>query len=311
MFGLTLLYFLGMLQFWQILVLEALYAAVRSIIPSASQSLIRDFVPDEALLSAVSLYSLGFNLARVAGPSLGGILLASAGVGGCFLIHAVTLLISVLFLVRIEPPAELAGSRERNFRSEFTAGLAYVWRQPVIRGAIGAAWAISIFIGTYPRFLPVFAKNVLGVGPEGLGFLMAAPGIGAVATLTFLSTWGERWNKEMLTFVLAILAPMLLVVFCASTNFVMSTLLLGLVGAAHVGFRTLSRLIIQVEAPRELMGRVMSVFLLDQGLRSLGSVVIGTSVGFLGASLGLGLTAGLAVGVIGLLFGPLYGRRVH
>ena len=308
-FALTILYFLGVLQFWQILALEAFYAAVRSVIPSAAQSLIRDFVPEDTLLSAVSLYSLGFNLARVAGPSLGGVLLAFIGPGGCFMIHAVTLVASVAFMIRINPPARVVRGSERNFVAEFTEGLAYVWRQPLIRCSIGAAWAISVFIGTYPRFLPVFAKNILAVGPEGLGLLMAAPGVGAVVALTLLSASGDRWNKEMMTFVTAMLAPLLLIVFCTSTRFAVSAVLLGFVGAAHVGFRTLSRLIIQIEVPRELLGRAMSVFLLDQGLRSFGSVVIGTAVGFLGAALGLGLTSGLAIGTIGLLFGRLYIRR--
>jgi len=308
-FGLTLLYFLDALQFWEILALEALYTAIRSINPSASQSLIRDFVPQNTLLSAVSVYSLGFNMARVAGPSLGGILLGWIGAGGCFLIHAVTLLVSVVLMLRVKPPAAVLKGPQNDFLAEFKEGLAYVWRQPFIRSSIGAAWAISVFIGTYPRFLPVFAKKVLEVGPEGLGLLMAGPGIGAVIALTVLSGWGEKWNKEMLAVVLALLAPLLLVFFCVSRTFAASALLLGLVGAAHVGFRTFSRLIIQMEVPRELLGRVMSVLLLDNGLRALGSVVIGASVGFLGAALGLGLTSGIAIGVIGLLFGPLYVGR--
>lgn len=308
-FGLTILYFLDALQFWEILALEALYTAIRSVTPSASQSLIRDFVPADTLLSAVSVYSLGFNMARVAGPSLGGIFLVWVGAGGCFLIHAVSLLISVVLMIRVTPPAVVRRGSQNDFLAEFTEGLTYAWRQPFIRSSIGAAWAIGVFIGTYPRFLPVFAKNVLEVGPEGLGYLMAAPGIGAVIALTVFSGWGERWNKERFTVVLALLAPLLLVFFCFSRSFVASALLLGLVGAAHVSFRTFVRLIIQMEVPRELMGRVMAVLLMDNGLRALGSVVIGASVGFLGAAVGLGLTSGIAIGVIGLLFGPLYVGR--
>lgn len=309
-FGLTILYFLDLLEFWEILALEALYTAIRSFIPSASQSLIRDFVPENSLLSAVSVYSLGFNLARVSGPSLGGVFLVWLGAGGCFLIHGVTLLISVVLMIRVKPPPAVVKGQQNDFLAEFKEGVAYVWHQPFIRSSVGAAWAISVFIGTYPRFLPVFAKNVLEVGPEGLGILMATPGIGAVIALTILSSWGERWNKEKFAMVLGLLAPCLLVLFCVSRTFVASALLLGLVGAAHVGFRTFSRLIIQMEVPRELLGRVMGVLLMDNGLRAVGSVVIGASVGFLGAAVGLGLTSGLAIGVIGLLFGPLYGRRL-
>lgn len=309
-FVLAGLYFAGALEFWQILLVEAIYASIRSVVPSASQSLIRDFVPPDTLFGAVSLYSLGFNVARVVGPSIGGVLLVWIGPGFCFLIHATSLVASVALMMWIRVPARRFSEKRRNLMGDFTEGIRYVWAEPVIRCSIGAAWAISIFVGTYNRFLPVFAKNILGVGPEGLGLMMAAPGVGAVIALAVLSTWGEKWNREVMAWTTAAMTPLVLFVFCLSSYFVLSLVMLGFLGAAHVGFRTVSRLIIQVEVPYELLGRVMSVFLMDQGLRSVGSLALGTSVSLLGAAWGLGSASIIALLLINLLYIRLYSKRL-
>jgi hypothetical protein len=86
-------------------------------------------------------------------------------------------------------------------------------------------------------------------------------------------------------------------------------LLLALVGAGQVSFRTISRVIIQIEAPRQLMGRVMSVFNLDQGMRAVGSIVMGASATFFGAPLGLAVTAGISLLITTVLFYRLLGRK--
>ena len=80
-FAMVLLYFLGVLQFWHMAVLETLLAIIRSMNPTAGQSLLRDLVPEDELMSAVALYSLGFNFARIVGPSIGGVLMIWIGVG--------------------------------------------------------------------------------------------------------------------------------------------------------------------------------------------------------------------------------------
>jgi hypothetical protein len=103
--------------------------------------------------------------------------------------------------------------------------------------------------------------------------------------------------------------PIFLILFCLSPIFWLSVLLLALVGAGQVSFRTISRVIIQIEAPRNLMGRVMSVFNLDQGMRSVGSVVLGACATVLGAPLGLALTAATSLIITTMLFYRLLARK--
>jgi MFS transporter, DHA1 family, staphyloferrin A biosynthesis exporter len=301
-FALVALYFLDILQFWHMALLETLWAIIRSMNPTAGQSILRDLVPEAELMSAVSLYSIGFNFARIVGPSIGGVLILWIGVGGCLIFYGVCLLISAFELLAVRIAAGAPRRQGGNLFGEFKEGLTYIKATPAILASILAAYVISIFVGTYTRFLPVFAKDVLEVGPDGLGLLMAAPGVGAVCSLVVLGALEERWSRPTLLWVSAKGAPFLLILFCLSRSLWLSGLLLGLFGGMQIIFRTVSRLVIQVEAPRQLLGRVMSVFLMDQGMRALGSVVIGAFVALFGAALGLAATSAVSIALTALTF---------
>jgi predicted MFS family arabinose efflux permease len=294
-FAMVALYFIGVLQFWHMIVLETLLSIIRSLNPTAGQSLLHDLVPEEELMSVVALYSLGFNFARIVGPSIGGVLVLWIGVGGCLTFYGVALLISGFELLPIRLTHTTKSSSGSNWLHEIRQGLSYIGSAPLVLSSTLAAYVLSMFVGTYQRFLPVFAKDILGTGPEGLGVLMAASGVGAVLSLLFLDMAGRRWRRETLVWFGAKATPLLLILFCASRSLWLSVVLMGFLGAAQILFRTVSRLIIQVETPRELLGRVMSVFLMDQGMRSVGSMVMGTFATVFGAPLGLSLCSVVSI----------------
>jgi predicted MFS family arabinose efflux permease len=296
------LYLTGVLEFWHLLALQVVTSVVRSVNPSASQSLIRELVPDQVLMSAIALFSIEFNFARIVGPSLGGVLILWIGVGGCFLVYGVSLILAGFGLLFIDLPSVERGKGEENLLREVKEGFRYILQAPVILSSIAAAYILSIFVGTYQRFLPVFAKEILDVGPEGLGILMAAPGLGAVASLFFVSTAGEQWKRETMLWVTTILTPLFLILFCLSSSFWLSVALLALVGGGQIAFRTVSRVIIQIEAPHALLGRVMSVFVMDQGMRSIGSLVMGIFATLFGAALGLALTSVVSLALTSVIF---------
>ena len=259
--------------------------------PPTAHSIIRDLVPQDDLVSGVALFSIEFNIARVLGPSLGGASILWIGAGGCFLFYTVCLVISGLGFLSIQLPRKELRRGGGNFLREVNEGFRYVWHEPVILISIGAAFILSIFVGTYHRFLPVFAKEVLNVGPGGLGLLMAAQGFGGIVALSFLTPMLEKWNKETLIFVAATSTPVFLILFSLSNSLFFSIVLLTLVGATGVAYRTISRVIIQMRVPYGFLGRVMSVFQMDHGMRSVGSIAIGTLISLFGIALGLALTS--------------------
>ena len=154
--------------------------------------MLRDLVPQAELMGAVSLYSSGFNFVRIVGPSIGGVLILWIGVGGCLVFYAVSLLISGVELLGIRLADRAPAKTGENVLQEFLTGVRYVSSAPMILASTIGAYVISIFVGTYTRFMPVFAKDVLNVGPDGLGLLMAAPGVGAVLSLIVLGALEER-----------------------------------------------------------------------------------------------------------------------
>jgi MFS transporter, DHA1 family, staphyloferrin A biosynthesis exporter len=309
LFVFVALYGFGALQFWHLLALETVNGSIRAMNPSASQSILAELVPHKDLMNAVSLYTMGGNFARITGPSIGGLLVLWIGVAGCYWIYAITLMLSGLELGLMRLTDARQPKADENFVREFKEGFQYVWNSRLILISVVAAYTFSVCVVTYPRFMPVFAKEVLNVGPDGLGLLIAAPGAGGIAALIFLAAVGERWNRAMLLWLMTTVTPLFLILFCASPIFWLSVLMLALVGAGQVSFRTTSRVVIQMDVPRELLGRVMSVFNLDQGMRSVGSVVMGAFASMFGASLGIGLSAAISLIVTTTLFYRLRGAK--
>ena len=308
-FVFIVLYFAGVLEFWHILTLQVATSVVRSVNPSASQSLLRELVPEEALMSAVALFTIEFNFARIVGPSLGGVLILWLGVGGCFVIYGISLILAGLVMLFIKLPPEESAKGEESLLREISEGFQYILQAPVILSSIAAAYILSIFVGTYQRFLPVFAKEILNVGPEGLGILMAAPGLGAVASMLWVATAGEQWRRETMLWVTTALTPVFLILFCLSRTFWLSVVLLAFVGGGQIAFRTVSRVIIQIDVPHALLGRVMSIFVMDQGMRSVGSLVMGIFASLFGAALGLALTSVVSLTLTSILFYRLLGAQ--
>ncbi|HTN70116.1 MAG TPA: MFS transporter, partial [Methylomirabilota bacterium] len=151
-FAMVFLYFAGLLQFWHMVVLETLLSIIRSMNPTAGQSLLHDLVPEDELMSAVALYSLGFNFARIVGPSIGGVLMLWIGVGGCLTFYGVALLLSGFELLPIRLANHQAPSSGTNVMQEVKEGLSFIRGAPLVLASTLAAYAISTFVGTYQRF---------------------------------------------------------------------------------------------------------------------------------------------------------------
>src|SRR5438309_7342877 len=140
-FAMVLLYFLGVLQFWHMAVLETLLAIIRSMNPTAGQSLLRDLVPEDELMSAVALYSLGFNFARIVGPSIGGVLMIWIGVGGCLIFYGMALLLSGLELLPIRLVNQHPSTSRSNVIQEVKEGLSFIASAPLVLASTLAAYA--------------------------------------------------------------------------------------------------------------------------------------------------------------------------
>ena len=288
---------------WHIVVLAFFLGAVNTLNQLARQSLVNSLVPREELFNAIALQSSVFNFSKILGPALGGILIALVGIANCFLINAISFLALIFTLVMMELPPWEALAKQKGIWSEIQEGYRYLRGNQRLFSIVMLSYVLALVGAPYTRFIPVFSTNILHVGPAGFGLLMAAPGIGATASALGLASLGNRRPGILWIASCALGFAVFLGLFAFSYSFVLSLLLLALVGFCFIAFRASSNTAIQSETPAHLLGRVLSLFFMDRGLWSLGGLLIGSSASLIGIDWTLAVSAAIcAVAAAGVLY---------
>jgi MFS family permease len=284
--------FTGHAHVWNIVVFSLLTGVAWAFNMPVRQSVVPNLVPRSALMNAMALNSAGFNLTRVVGPSLAGLLIAAVGIAGNFYLQALAYVgvASMVWMMHIPP--RTTAPQEVSVRQHLAEGARFVWRHPTLRMQMALA-LVPVVIGLpYISLMPIFAKDVLHVGPGGFGLLMAAPGLGAVlGTLSIASVRDVR-RKGLLLFGSLIALGATLTVFSQSRSFLLSLVLLVLIGAFQMTYMTTNQTVVQLTTPDELRGRVMGIYMLNQGLLPFGSLLAGILADAWSAPLAVALMGG-------------------
>jgi MFS family permease len=281
---LALLTLSGRIQVWQIMVLAAGLGVVNAFDIPARQAFLIDMVGREDLLNAIALNSSMFNGARIIGPAIAGILVASIGEGWCFFANAVSYIAVIvgLLLMRIHHPANLAN--QTSPLENILEGFSFVRDTGPVRAILLLLGLVSLVGMPYAVLMPVFADRILHGGARGLGILMAATGVGALLGAASLAA---RVGVRGLGKLIALSAGgfgVSLILFSFSKMFWLSTLLLIPVGFAMMVQMASSNTLIQAMVPDQLRGRVMSVYsMMFMGMAPLGAFLAGALANHLGA----------------------------
>jgi hypothetical protein len=147
---------------------------------------------------------------------------------------------------------------------------------------IGLSYVVALFGAPYNRFVPIFATNILQVGPTGFGVLMSAPGLGATIAALVIAT--IKKTRVAMSWICGFVVgfSVSLTLFAFSHIFILSVLFLAMVGFCQISLRALCNTAIQIETPSNLLGRVLSLFFMDRGLWSFGSVLMGAAASAIG-----------------------------
>ncbi|HKA33306.1 MAG TPA: MFS transporter [Candidatus Binatia bacterium] len=291
------------IAFWHIAVLAFFLGAVNTVNQLARQSLVNSLVPPEDLMNAIALQSSVFNLSKIVGPSAGGILIALVGVSGCFFLNALSFLALIGMLVIMELPPWEAPENKHGLWSDIQEGFNYLTGNRRLFWIVALSYIIALVGAPYQRFLPMFATNILHVGPTGFGVLVAAPGVGATFSALTLASLGMMSPSLLWICSCALGFGLVLGLFAFSHSFAFSLAMLALTGFFFIAFRASSNTAIQADTPRHLLGRVLSLFFMDRGLWSLGGLLIGSSAAVIGIDRTLAICALLcALAAAGLLF---------
>jgi len=305
-FVLWLLIVSGTVQIWQIYILALMLGFTNCLDMPTRQAFVVEMVGREDLPNAVALNSSLFNLARIVGPGLGGIIIAVSGVTMLFLLNAISFIAVLVGLAMIDvrqlhaQPGKSAdvNARPKTLQS-LREGLAYVWRTPSVRLVILVVGLVSLFGINFNVVLPLFATDVLHSGAVGFGFLSSALGFGALASALWLA-WGNNGPNMRRLLIGALVFCVLLAFFAISPAYPLSLLLIAIVGFSQIAFTALANTTLQTVAPDHLRGRVMSVYMLFfAGSVPLGNLLVGWLSGLVGASIGLLICAMLSLVVAG------------
>jgi MFS family permease len=282
---------------WPVYALAAAGAAVGTFDMPARQALVPMLVPREHLPNAISLNTIMFQTASVSGPALGGLLIATTSVGWAYIINALSFgfVIVALLMMRDVPERQQseAGSRDDVSWHAALEGLRFVFRQPLIRSTMLLDF-FATFFSSATALLPIFAQDILRVGPRGYGWLYAAPAIGAVATSVAMIPITPRIVRRGPVLLWAIVFFGLATVgFGLSRSFWLTFLCLALTGATDTISIIIRNIVRQLETPDRLRGRMIGVnMVFFIGGPQLGEFEAGSVASWLGATVSV-VTGGI------------------
>jgi MFS family permease len=294
---------LGIVTIWWIYVITALSSAAGTLGMPARQAIVPSLVPREHLSSALSLNIISWQAATIMGPTLGGLLIAWLGVSTVYWVDAVSFIAVIVALLLMRVGA-LVGERRPVSLKAALEGFAFVRRNSLIWSTMLLDF-LATFFGAATVLLPLFATDILKVGPQGVGLLYAAPSVGAVLASAILSVWGTLRRQGPVLLVAVALYGVCTLVFGLSSSFWLSLLMLVGVGASDTVSMVVRQTIRQLTTPDEMRGRMTAVgMLFFAGGPQLGEIEAGVAARLMGGPLSVaagGLACVVMVGVMALL----------
>jgi MFS family permease len=286
---LALLIITGRIRPWHVYATALWMAIVQTFHQPARAAMVADVVPSHQLTNAIGLTSIMFNVARSTGPALAGFLIAVLGTASCYAVQVGFYLLAIIWTLRLHPAPSVAMSgRGRaalgaSFGQSIIEGWTFSWRNEAVRAGLLIVMCASLFIMPFTTLLPVFARDVLGVGATGQGGLLTAMGLGALCSAVLLASLGDRLPRGLLMLGGVTLYGLSVVAFAASGSFRLSLVLMTLVGLAHVSSYALVQTVIQTYSPSAFRGRTMAIFHMSSVVVTLGSMLAGTLAVLVGA----------------------------
>ena len=282
---LALLAWSGKPPLWSLLLIAALASTVTSIDNPARQAFLSDLVTRETVLNAVALNAGVYNGAAVIGPSLAGLLLLRVGAAACFALNAISFLAVILALLLIVPDKqhhtdleEPAATTSPLSPGKRPSPLSTFWNlrhERAIMAVLAVAAVVSLLGRPYLLLLPAFAKTVQHVGPQGLGLMTAASGLGSLAGALLLATLKSSKHLERLLLVCGVSFGLVLLLFALTPMLLLALPLLAACGMGATMSMMVANTLLQTQAPAGMRGRVMSLYtLIAAGFTQAGVLLI-------------------------------------
>lgn len=263
---------------WEILTLSVVLGIINAFDVPARQPLVHELVHDkEDLPNALALNGSMVNLARVIGPALAGLVLQEFGAAICFLTNAISFMAVLTSLLLMKLPEYAPPSVKKRIFTELSEGFAYIKRTPVISTTLLLLALASLFVLPYDTLLPAFAKIVFKGNAATYGYIGSFMGLGAISGTLFLASLKKGRDLKNILLVNTTILGVGLMAFSQITYFPLAMVFAVIAGFGAMSQNTICITILQVNADKEMRGRVMSFMALAFfGMLPLGSLLVGS-----------------------------------
>ena len=300
--GLGLLDVGNVVELWHVYVIAFILGCSSAIDAPVRQSFTIEMVGQEKLSNAIALNSMTFNMARIIGPAISGVLITVIGTGWVFLINAAsfTAVFAALLAMRVKDLFEV--ERAPRAKGQVRAGFAYVLSRPDLRVLLATVFMVATFGLNFPLALAVLARNTFGSGAATYGLLSTALAVGTLAGATLAA---RRAKAPRLFLGAVIVFGVFEILVGLMPNYVLVAILLVPTGALTLTFTTSAMNILQMSVPSDMRGRVMGIYMLCfLGGAPLGSPVLGLLADVLDprAPLLIGGVVSLATGLFAAVY---------
>jgi predicted MFS family arabinose efflux permease len=263
--------------------------------------MVYDVVENDDLANAVAINSLGGNTMRIVGPSLAGAMIGVAGVESAFALQAGAYAISVWFTSRIRTTGEPTSAVTTSVLRSLGEGITYARTHPEIRLLVLMAAIPSVFIYPYVQYIPVFAKDVLGVSSLGFGLLASAVGYGSIIGAVLAANLTGIRRRGLVLIWTTLIYQALIVAFALSNSFALSFSVLVIAGIANSTYLMLNQVMLQLVVDDEYRGRVLALYVMINGITPFSALLMGALIDGFGPQETVAVYATIAVALVALL----------
>ena len=298
-FLLGILTLFGLVQIWHIIALSLCLGIINAFEVPMRQSFVVEMVEGDkaALPNAIALNSTVFNLSRLIGPSVAGILIAAVGEGWCFMANALSYAIVLVSLLMMRiPKSILERAKEVDILNKLKEGIQYVKQNHLMRSLLLLLAIVSFSNASLKTLAPIFAKDVLKGDAHTLGFLMSAAGVGAICGALFLTKRKSTGLLKRIVSFTGILLGTGMICFAISRSLPLSLFFIAIAGFSQMMHTASTNTLLQLYVDDDKRGRVMSFYTVClQGTMPFGSLLAGALAGFIGAQWAVAFMGGFCL----------------
>ncbi len=289
----------GLGGYWPLVALEVVFGALWALDFPARRTALYTILGAQRVAQAVSLETVSMQLAKILGPLAAGFCLARVGPAACFgmiaVVYGAGLAVSAGLRGRLGGPGSAPAA---SVVASLRAGLRVAWTSTTVRATLLVTIAINVLFFPYQHMLPVFARDVLLVGPEVLGALFAADGCGALVGALAIASQRGPFSHRVLFAAAIVTGPILLVGLSGSRWLLVCLALLVVMGVAESGFATMQSTLVLLSSPEHTRGGVLGILSACIGTQPFGTLFIGFLTASVGVSLAFTVNALLSLVVI-------------